>query len=53
MERRLIEIQNQGIVSEDSLDEQPIPEKVDPGEFEAFFEHLSGHLVLSVRLSHG
>jgi hypothetical protein len=53
MERRLIEIHNQGIVSEDSLDEEPNPEQVDPKEFEAFFKHLPGHLVLSVRLSHG
>lgn len=53
MERRLIEIHNQGIVSEDRCDEQPNPEQVDPEEFKAFFEHLSGHLVLSVRLSHG
>ena len=53
MERRLIEILNQGIVSEYRENEQPNPEQDDPEDFEALFEHGSGHLVLSVRPSHG
>ena len=53
MERGLIPILNHGIVTELFENEQPDPEQVDPEDFEALFEHVSGNLVLPVRLSHG
>ena len=53
MERRLIPIKYPWIVAEDLEDEQPNSEQHDPENLHALFLHMSGHCVLSVRLSHG
>ena len=53
MKRGLVEIENEGIVSEYGQDEQAQTEQDDPKDFQALFDNWSGDCVLSVRNPYG